>query len=366
MSTSLKLSLSSVNYINIGLMFLSMILAINLPFELFLFAYAVLGPLHYMTEIGWLHQKNYFSIDKKDFIIPIVMCSLISISVLFGVFSTWEPTMEATKSFYATSFGKKLVDFLDAYSVSFIFLAFTSGIFMATVKKRNLRYILMALMVVPAVLTTQLKYWNDSYITWFGIYLPTIIHVSLFTGLFILYGAMKSKSSSGYLSFAIYLLCIFILFNIDFISKNYGISMQLFEKYQKSSFDQLNKSMWDVLHPIKEKHAYVLSNDGQSILAGKWVLKIQAFIAFVYTYHYLNWFSKTEVIKWHQVPKLWLILTVVVWVSAVGLYYYDYRVGLLALYFLSMLHVFLEFPLNIQSIIGIGKEGRSWFKPRST
>ena len=31
--------------------------------------------------------------------------------------------------------------------------------------------------------------------------------------------------------------------------------------------------------------------------------KVQAFLAFAYTYHYLNWFSKTLIIKWHQVAK---------------------------------------------------------------
>ena len=358
---NLKLSLTGVNYLNIGLMFVSMIVAIMLPFQLFLFAYAVLGPLHYMTEIGWLHQKNYFAIERRDFVVPIIMCLLISLSILFSVVSDWAPTAESAKSFYATPFGKTIVDFLDNYSVSFIFWAFTSAIFMAVIKKRAIRYGLMALMIIPAVLITQLKFGNAAYAALFGIYLPTIIHVSLFTALFILFGAMKSKSTSGYISFVVYLICIIVIFQVDYISKKYGISIDVFEKYQKSSFDQLNQNIWEVLHPAREKYQFIMSTDGKSVLAAKWILKIQAFIAFVYTYHYLNWFSKTEVIKWHQVPKLWLVLTIIVWVSAVWLYYVDYRIGLLALYFLSMLHVFLEFPLNVQSIIGIWKEGKGWF-----
>src|SRR5215212_6090207 len=31
------------------------------PFHLFLFAYAILGPLHYLTEISWLHDRDYFA-----------------------------------------------------------------------------------------------------------------------------------------------------------------------------------------------------------------------------------------------------------------------------------------------------------------
>jgi hypothetical protein len=78
-------------------------------------------------------------------------------------------------------------------------------------------------------------------------------------------------------------------------------------------------------------------------------------IAFAYTYHYLNWFSKTSVIKWHEVPKAWLITTAMLWIGSVILYYVDYMLGLQALLLLSMLHVFLEFPLNFRSMQGIGQ-----------
>ena len=94
------------------------------------------------------------------------------------------------------------------------------------------------------------------------------------------------------------------------------------------------------------------------------------FIAFAYLYHYLNWFSKTEVIRWHKVPKVRFIAVVVLWLAACGFYLYDYSLGLSVLFFLSFTHVLLEFPLNIVSIIGIGKEGvsivKNGFKPLKT
>ena len=31
---------------------------------MFLFAYAFLGPLHYLTEISWLHDRQYFAKGK--------------------------------------------------------------------------------------------------------------------------------------------------------------------------------------------------------------------------------------------------------------------------------------------------------------
>ncbi|HEX3468532.1 MAG TPA: hypothetical protein VHT05_10670, partial [Candidatus Elarobacter sp.] len=49
-----------INDVNSALMVLSCIAAYAFPFELFLFSYAVLGPLHYLTEISWLRDRGYF------------------------------------------------------------------------------------------------------------------------------------------------------------------------------------------------------------------------------------------------------------------------------------------------------------------
>jgi len=349
--SNLKLSLNGVNYLNIGLMVLSFILAVIIPFELFLFAYAVLGPLHYMTEIGWLHQRNYFAVEKRDFLIPVLMCVLISVSLLLNLAEGWSGTAETVAALKPKGLGS-VMDFLNEYSTGFIFLAFTSAIFMVVVKNRTVRYLLIAAMLIPAALLIKV----DSYETWFAVFLPTIVHVCLFTALFILFGAMKSKSFSGYLSFVVYIICILLLFKVSFDPRKYLITEYVLDAFNKSGFSTLNHSLWDILHPFRP------AREKEFFLNTRFALNIQAFIAFSYTYHYLNWFSKTEVIKWHMVPKPWLILTVIVWVASVALYYYDYRVGLLALFFLSMLHVFLEFPLNIQSMIGIGKEGVGWFR----
>ena len=56
-----KFTLDQINYFNMLLMAISVVAAIILPFEVFLFSYGILGPLHYLTEILWLHDKNYFS-----------------------------------------------------------------------------------------------------------------------------------------------------------------------------------------------------------------------------------------------------------------------------------------------------------------
>ena len=91
-------------------------------------------------------------------------------------------------------------------------------------------------------------------------------------------------------------------------------------------------------------------------------IMLMRFIAFAYLYHYLNWFSKTEIIRWHKVPKVRFALVILLWLAACGAYAYSYQTGLTFLFFLSFTHVLLEFPLNIVSVVGIGKESFSIFK----
>jgi hypothetical protein len=70
---------TKINYLNIGLMLISCVVAFYLPFDLFLFAYAVLGPAHYLTEISWLHERNYFTKGKKDYLWLCLLSVLIFI-----------------------------------------------------------------------------------------------------------------------------------------------------------------------------------------------------------------------------------------------------------------------------------------------
>jgi hypothetical protein len=49
-----------------------------------------------------------------------------------------------------------------------------------------------------------------------------------------------------------------------------------------------------------------------------------------------------------------------------ALYARSYELGFVALYFLSVLHVMLEFPLNHQSFAGIAKELYAMARPART
>ena len=77
---------AQINYLNIGLMAISMIAAYVLPFEVFLFAYAFLGPLHYLTEISWLHDRQYFAKGKYDYIPLLIIGVVLSYAALANDF----------------------------------------------------------------------------------------------------------------------------------------------------------------------------------------------------------------------------------------------------------------------------------------
>src|SRR2546429_9680306 len=78
----LKLSVDRVNYLNTGLMLLAMTLALARPFELFLLAYAILGPLHYLTEISWLHDKRYYTRRRHDYVFLLLVAGLMTVGTL--------------------------------------------------------------------------------------------------------------------------------------------------------------------------------------------------------------------------------------------------------------------------------------------
>lgn len=314
----MNLNNNQINYLNIALMFVSAILAFILPFELFLFSYAVLGPLHYLTEIGWLHQKNYYTKGKYDFLFLALLC------VLVFYFSFIKPTKANTTIPHLIAYG---------VLISLIFVLI----------KDNLYRIVLGLLLFIGLALSKV---GESYFMWFAVFLPTIIHVLFFTWVFMLYGVLKNKSFSGYLSVAILAICAISFFVIDAPALQYQVSEYVYKSYDV--FSLLNKYIIGFFG--MEHNQQTLSD---AVFQSNTGFVVMRFIAFSYTYHYLNWFSKTSVIQWHKVPKKTLAITLTIWIASVGIYLYDYNKGLKALYFLSFLHVFLEFPLNITSFKGV-------------
>ena len=203
----------------------------------------------------------------------------------------------------------------------------------------------------------------------FRIFLPTLIHVSIFTGTFILIGALRGRSLSGLLSLLVFLAVpgafLFVLPGREhyavssYVQAAYGylkndgtftdgfigLNHQLLTIFNLHDFGQPTA---DIAAFVRGVNAYLYGHPS--------ALAVMAFIAFAYTYHYLNWFSKTSIIQWHQIPRARSVAVVLVWLASVALFVYDYRLGLQWLFFLSFTHVALEFPLNHLTFIGIGRE----------
>ena len=405
-----------INYLNIGLMLVTMVLAYYFPFETFLLAYAFLGPLHYLTEISWLHDRQYFTKGKYDFI-PLL---LIGIALSYAAFAK---DAGFDMEFYNTFVELGLFDKL-------LVLALFSSLLFAFVKNLPVKIfsILFLFIFISGWFSEDNKEMNQSSTTVFALtsLLPTLIHVYVFTGLFMLFGALKSRSKTGLMSVgAFIILPIILIFVIPVKPKTNYISAYGKEAYyadgdgffytnvsimdhfdltkvpnltnkqyldsivnKKSPSNQLpaaeRKRISDSLSTMLSADFIVPNQENEyymkpipvnkaipvnpkdfywsSVFFSTVGIMLMRFIAFAYMYHYLNWFSKTEVIRWHKVPKIRFAAVLLIWLAACGLYAYNYALGLSFLFFLSFTHVLLEFPLNMVSIVGIGKETMSIVK----
>ena len=326
-------------------MLLSCALAYVMPFELFLFSYAVLGPLHYLTEITWLKQRDCFTTGKKDYVFLIVPCLILTFLVLVGTYHE-KPVISGLYEFCLSLFGPKI--FSSSYIM--IFVAFLSALAFVMFKDWLYKVIFVLVALFLGLLMQDVR----PIFIFFAIFLPTLIHVFVFTGLFIIQGALKKRSITGIASAIVFVLCAVIFF----------VWKPVFRFYTVTDYAQKAVFMGGNGFVTVNRAVISFFQNGQismeTLFQSQVGLSVGRFIAFAYTYHYLNWFSKTEVIKWHKVPAKWLAAVIALWVFSVVLYVYDYKTGLMALYFLSMLHVFLEFPLNYRSVIGIVEESRSF------
>ena len=318
-------SVYKIDYVNIGLLILSCILAFIMPFELFLFAYGVLGPLHYLTEISWLHDKNYYSTDKRDVILLVIISLILTVVTMKNYLGLADLDVEYK------------------YINRIIFIAFASSLFFAFIKNNLYKIIGVCIVILLSAV-------SDRLILVFSVFLPTLIHVFLFTWLFMFYGALKNRSKPGYVSVALHMIIPFILF-YAFPSKHF-VAVTEYGKTAYTEFQMLNATIISLLNDNK-------AGDGdmvQQIFHSNIGIAVMRFIAFAYTYHYLNWFSKTKVIRWHDIPKSRSIFIVVLWVISIVLYAIDYSLGFKWLFLLSFMHVMVEFPLNYISFVGIFRE----------
>lgn len=321
----------SLDLVNILLIIGCLIFAFKIPFEMFFFMYAFLGPLHYLTEMNWLKEKNFF-VQKNNI-------TWVWLLLALAIFLSIRPTL-------------KLLE-LDMSWFSFSYMGFvvmTFFLFAASIVifKKTL-YILLSFVLgtILSIVIYNLFPKDGSMVL--ATLIPTVLHVYLFTALFMLYGSMRSKSKLGYWSVAVLLIVPLIIYLVPINPVDYYPSESMKELITKANFTQSVYRVAIMLGLTEE------GGKGYHPLL-EYAIKLKIFFAFAYTYHYLNWFSKTSVIGWAKtLTKRNSIIIGSIWLLSIIIYKYDYNMGFLALFFLSYLHVALEFPLNIITIKEIFK-----------
>lgn len=328
------MDIKKIDHINSLLMLVAFALAMWLPFELFIFSYVCLGPLHYLTEISWLEQRQFFTTKKNDYIILSILCLLAVVAVV---------AKNYTNINWDAHFAGPAINLLVEHTTHIIFVAFALAISFAFIKKNLIRIVSLLVAIAAAFYLQEF----DAYILLIAVFLPTIIHVYFFTGSFILYGALSKKSWSGMLSFVIFLACGLATLFWDLLPFQLQVGNYVKEGIVSGKFHLVNYNIFKILEPGNETPYKVFEFPIS--------FQIQRFIAFAYTYHYLNWFSKTKIIRWHEVSKKRLFAIGFIWIGTVGLFLFSFVWGYTLLLFLSLLHVFLEFPLNHKTFVALSQ-----------
>jgi hypothetical protein len=287
--------------IHFALMLASVGLAYFLPFELVLLSYVILGPAHYLTEISWLHDRSYFLPHRA------VALALVAVAI--------------AASFLESPFW---------YGVAVWVALIVCAVLAAARTALQGMLLLMAATAVTIFLANR-----SSGFAVVGVLLPTLIHVSLFTLVFMSLGAARSRSLAQFGLVAVYLGAIVLIVASPPSSATVIPSLA---EFAQESFGNVPQALGQAL----------------GIPTLKLDARLTGLLSFVYTYHYLNWFIKAEVIRWADVPKSRLMVVAAFSVGATALYFYDYRLGFAVLLSLSLTHVLLEFPLNSLSVRQLG------------
>jgi hypothetical protein len=142
-----------------------------------LFAYVALGPAHYATEISWLPDRKYFVPHHG------VALALAAVAILIA--------------------------FIDSASWSG-FIIWSTLVFCALIVTAKSGVQVMLLLAGAAALTF-IMYLNAPWLGVMGILLPTLIHVSLFTLVFMALGALRSRSAFQGALIAVYIAAILLI-----------------------------------------------------------------------------------------------------------------------------------------------------------
>jgi hypothetical protein len=286
--------------VHLGLMLAALALTYLVPVELLLLAYVVLGPAHYATEISWLHDRKYFLPQRG------IALGLAGIAVVAAVIDN------------ATWFGLVMW-----------------GAFVACALMVAATALQVMVLFIGAIALTAFMLAHGASLAVLGVLLPTLIHVSLFTLVFMAVGAYRSGQKVQWVLIAIYLAAVALILVTP------PTAAMLVPSFAKAAHDYF-ASVAPALGRLFGIPGLSLDN------------RLVSLLAFVYTYHYLNWFIKAEVIRWADVSRGRLAIVAAASAASTALYFYDYAYGFSVLLALSLAHIVLEFPLNSIALRQLG------------
>jgi hypothetical protein len=152
--------MARLDIVHFGLMAAALGFAYLVPFELLLLAYVVLGPAHYLTEISWLHDRNYFLPHPG---IPVLLAAA-AVGAAFITDGYWFGVL---------------------FWVVFVLCALLAA---GTTAMQS------TLIMVGAIVATLFIAARGSNFIVLGTLLPTLVHVSLFTFVLMVAGALRTGS----------------------------------------------------------------------------------------------------------------------------------------------------------------------------
>jgi hypothetical protein len=167
---------------HLALMLAALGLTYLVPFELLLLAYVVLGPAHYATEISWLHDRKFF-LPQRSFGLALALVA-VAVAAALTENASW-----------------------------FGFLMWGAFVVCALMAATTTAIQSMVLTMVAIVATIGMAM-NGAAMAVVGILLPTLIHVSLFTLVFMVLGAYRSGVAVQWLLVALYVAAIVLILTI--------------------------------------------------------------------------------------------------------------------------------------------------------
>jgi len=299
------------------------------PLQVFIFVYAFVGPMHYLTEIAWLKKKGFYfggGVVSEQFYVAVAAVLCVAVSADFYIHRG-----------------------LTGYAIGLL-IVLSLG---ALVKNP---FVLISTLAAGCVA----KFFVHGLVIFVAAILPTIVHVYVFTMLFMVSGLVRERNQPGLAWIKL----------IKWTNPFLLLGLPAVILIARWSYPAPSGYWINAEAGFSALHGYLVGLLGHNlhpdatILADPAAAGVLRLLAFIYLFHYLNWFAKTELLQWHKVSRRsWAWIAMLYSVSVVC-YLWNFVVGFYIVNFLSMLHVFLEFPLNWHTgRFLVASVARLWNKP---